>query len=74
MLLLSLKGARSPANCRLTHFSSIPIKVIEQFILGTISRHMKDRKMIGSGQHEIGKGKSHLNSTQFSDQMRQTGG
>lgn len=57
MSLLSSKGARSPANCRLTHFCSTPIKVIEQLILGTVSRHMKDRKMIGSSQHGIVKGK-----------------
>lgn len=57
MSLLSSKGARSPANCRLTHFSSNLIKMIEQLMLRTISKHMKDRNMIGSGQQGIVKGK-----------------
>lgn len=49
--------------------TSIPGKVVEQLILGTITRHMKD-KVTGNGQHGFTKGKSCLtNLTTFYDEM-----
>ena len=35
----------------------IPGKVIEQLILKSIYKHMKDKQVIGSSQHRLMKGK-----------------
>lgn len=37
-------------NCRPVSLTSFPWKVMEQIILETISKHMKDKKMIESSQ------------------------
>lgn len=49
-----------PGNCRLVSFTSIPGKVRNLLILETISRYMKDKKVIRSRQHSFTKGKSCL--------------
>lgn len=42
-----------PGNCR-------PGKVMEQIILGTISKDIMDKKIIWNSQHKLSKGKSCL--------------
>lgn len=45
---------------RLISLSSIPRKEVDQIFLEAISKHTKDRKVIGSSQHGFAKGKSCL--------------
>ncbi|KAK4822924.1 hypothetical protein QYF61_023424 [Mycteria americana] len=45
-------------NYRPVSLTLIPGKVIEQLILETISRHMKDKEVIRSGTSLVGKGKA----------------
>lgn len=47
-------------NYRLVSLISSPGKVVEQLILGTISRHVKDKKVIRNSHHGMMKEKSHL--------------
>ncbi|PKU41107.1 rna-directed dna polymerase from mobile element jockey- hypothetical protein [Limosa lapponica baueri] len=47
-------------NYRLVSLISIPEELVEQLILGTISSHTKDRKVIRSSHHGMMKKKSHL--------------
>ncbi|PKU45286.1 rna-directed dna polymerase from mobile element jockey-like [Limosa lapponica baueri] len=69
--LVFMKGKKEyPGNNRLISLTSIPVKVVEQFVLETISRHMKDRKVIRSSQHEFIKGTSCLTSLiTFNDEV-----
>ena len=47
-------------NYRPVSFTSIPEKVMEQLIFGTVSRHINDEKVIRGSQHGLTKGKSCL--------------
>ena len=49
-----------PGNYRLVSLTLIPANLMEQLTLETISRHMKDKKVISSSQHGFAKGKSGL--------------
>lgn len=49
-----------PGNYGLVSLTLIPGAVMEQLIPETTSRHMKDKKVIGSSQHGFMKGKSCL--------------
>lgn len=46
----------------LVSFTSVLGEVVEHVILQSISKHMKDKKVIGSSQHGFMKGKSCLTS------------
>ncbi|PKU29918.1 rna-directed dna polymerase from mobile element jockey- hypothetical protein [Limosa lapponica baueri] len=59
-----------PGNYRLASLTSIHGKVMVQLILETISRHMKDEKVIRRSQHGFTEGKSCLiNSINFCDEV-----
>ena len=52
------KGKREdPGNCRPVSITSIPGKVVQQLILGAISKYMKDKKVIRSSQPALTRGK-----------------
>ncbi|GAB0207177.1 mitochondrial enolase superfamily member 1 [Grus japonensis] len=65
------KGKKEdPGNYRPVSLTSIPRKVMEQHILGVISKHVEEKVVIGSGQHGFSKGKSCLtNLIAFDDGM-----
>ena len=55
------KGKKDdPGNYSLVCLTSIPGKVMEQLILGAVSRHIKDYRFIRGSQHGFAKGKSCL--------------
>ncbi|GAB0209389.1 mitochondrial enolase superfamily member 1 [Grus japonensis] len=59
-----------PGNYRPVGLTPIPGKVMEQLILGVISKHVEEKKVIGIGQHGATKGKSCLtNLIAFYDGM-----
>ncbi|PKU35402.1 rna-directed dna polymerase from mobile element jockey- hypothetical protein [Limosa lapponica baueri] len=55
------KGKKEDAgNYRLVSLTSIPGKMMEQLVLGVISKHTEEKKAIRSSQHGFTKGKSCL--------------
>jgi len=55
------KGKKEdPGNYRPAGLTSIPGRVIAQFILNVISKHVEEKKVISRGQHGFTKGKSCL--------------
>ncbi|GAB0186732.1 mitochondrial enolase superfamily member 1 [Grus japonensis] len=69
--LVFKKGKKKdPGNYRPVSLTSISGKVMEQLILGVISKHVEEKKFIGCGQHGFTKGKSCLtNLIAFYDGM-----
>ena len=64
------KGKEDPQNYRLASLTLIPGMVMKQLIIGTISRHMKDKKVIRNSQHGFTKGNACLtNLITFDDKM-----
>ncbi|GAB0184124.1 mitochondrial enolase superfamily member 1 [Grus japonensis] len=63
------KGKKEdPGNYRPVSLTSIPRKVTEELILGVIPKHVKEKKVIRSGQHGFTKSKTCLtNLIAFSD-------
>ena len=57
---LVFKKKKDLDNYRPVSFTSIPGKVVERFILGTVSRHIKGKRVIRGSQHDFTKGKSCL--------------
>ncbi|GAB0186901.1 mitochondrial enolase superfamily member 1 [Grus japonensis] len=68
----TLEGKEDPGNYRTVTLTLTGIlgKVMEQLILDVISKHVEEKKVIGSGQHGFTKGKSCLtNLIAFCDGM-----
>jgi len=61
---------KNPGKYRLISLTSIPVKVLEQLILETNSRHVKDKEVCrNSQQHGFTKGKSCLTSLITCDEI-----
>ncbi|GAB0190938.1 mitochondrial enolase superfamily member 1 [Grus japonensis] len=61
---------KDPGNYRPVSLISIPGKVMKHFILGVMSKHVEEKKVIRSGQHGFTNGKSSLtNLLAFYDGM-----
>ena len=56
LLLSSRRSRRRDQGDKLVTLTFIPVKVMEQLILETISRHIKDKKTFRSSLHGFAKG------------------
>jgi len=66
-----MKGQKEdPRNYRTVSLSSVPGKIMEQFILSALTRHVNDNQGIRPSQHGFMKGRSCLtNFNSFYDQV-----
>ncbi|KAJ7420328.1 RNA-directed DNA polymerase from mobile element jockey-like protein [Pitangus sulphuratus] len=61
---------QNPRNYRPVSLTSVPGKVMEKIILGSIGKHLKDNTVIGHSQHGYMRGKSCLsNPISFDDKI-----
>ncbi|NXT11799.1 PO11 protein, partial [Prunella fulvescens] len=70
MLIYKKGGKEDPGNYRPVSLTSVPSKVIEQFILSLITQNLQDSQDIRPSQHEFRRGRSCLtNLVSFYDQV-----
>ena len=71
--LVLKKDKEDPGNYRPVSLTSIPGKVMKQFIVDAISKHVEEKKVVRSSQHGFTKG-GHAQPTWLLSVISQTAG
>ncbi|KAJ7413878.1 RNA-directed DNA polymerase from mobile element jockey-like protein [Pitangus sulphuratus] len=70
IVMIFKKSKEDPGNYRPVSLTSVPGKVMEKIILGSIEKHLKDNAVIGHSQHGFMRGKFCLsNLVSFYDKV-----